>query len=157
MSALKLAIAMGYIDDRLVSGAVEYKPHSNEKVVHFGKLIAMAAACIMLIFGIGFLIPLNETPPENNLPSASPAHFYYDGNVYIFRGKCVYSLPEGYAFVGEVNNVGCSSTAGFDFEGNVDGYIFMSESEKSVAYFQWKEWNETLSGKEPYLAMILEK
>lgn len=156
VKAPKLAIAMNYIDDDLISGAIDYKPIPHKKITHFWKHIVAVAACVVLILGISFIIPNNETPPISDTPpvSSAPAHFYFEGNLYSFSGKLVYSLPEEFKFISEVKNVGDSFT-GIDFEGNVDGYIFMNESDKTIAYFQWKEWNEEIDGQEPYLVLVL--
>lgn len=157
MKIQKIVIAMSYIDDDLVSGAVEYKANHCKKNIHFLKYIAIVATCLALIAGADFLFK-NKTPPTNEVPpvSEAPAHFYYDGNLYLFSGETVYSLPKNFKLVSEVNNVGNSYT-NVDFDGNVDGYIFMSEFDKSIAYFQWKEWNESVDGKEPYLVLVLKK
>lgn len=156
MSIPRIANAMKYIDDDLIAGAVEYKPIPPKKITRFWKQITAVAACLVLILGISLIIPNNETPQISDTDpiGAAPAHFYFEGNLYSFSGELVYSLPEEFKFVSEVNNVGDSFT-GIDFEGNVDGYIFMSESDKTVAYFQWKEWNEAIDGQEPYLVLAL--
>lgn len=86
----------------------------------------------------------------------APAHFYYNGNVYIYHGYTVYSLPDGVVFLSEVNNVGNAFT-GEDFDGNVDGYIYINKENMDVAYFRWKKWNESVDGKEPYLILDCEK
>lgn len=52
MKTPKLAIAMGYIDDDLVSGAVEHKPLPRKKNAHFWKHIVAVAACMVVVFGI---------------------------------------------------------------------------------------------------------
>ena len=151
----KLAIAMNYIDDELISGAIDYKPVTHKKITHFWKHIVAVAACMVLMLGIGIILPDNEMPSISETPPVSdaPAHFYFNGDLYSFSGKLIYSLPGDFEFVSEVKNVGDSYT-GVDFEGNVDGYIYMSESDKTIAYFQWKEWNEAIDGKEPYLVLV---
>ena len=45
----KLAIAIGYIDDDLVTEAVEYMPHIRKKSTYFWKHFVAAAACLCLI------------------------------------------------------------------------------------------------------------
>ena len=156
MKTPKLAIAMGHIDDDLVSGAVVYQPIPYKKTTHIGKHISAVAASVVLILGIGFLIFNNSTSQLDDTPPASdaPAHFYYGGNLYLYSGQVVYSLPDDFEFAGEVKNVGDSFT-GVDFEGNVDGYVFISETDQAIIYFQWKEWDESVDGEEPYLALIL--
>ena len=151
----KLAIAIGYIDDDLVSGAVEYMPASSKKFTHLWKHFVAVAACIVLVFGSCLILTNNEIPPASETPPVSdaPAHFYYRGSLYSFSGEIVFSLPEDFELVSEIKNVG-DSFSGVDFEGNVDGYVYMSESNNSIAYFQWKNWDEAVDGKEPYLTLI---
>lgn len=146
----KLAIAMGYIDADLVSGALEYMPTSTRKV---WKYITTLAACIVLVLGIGFVFCRQEIPHSvKPNPGALPAQFYLDGYAYTYDGHYSYELPEGFEFIGKVKNVGDSFT-GLDFEGNVDGYIYMSEADETIAYFQWETWDEEVDGKEPYLIL----
>ncbi|HHV97466.1 MAG TPA: hypothetical protein GXX37_13550 [Clostridiaceae bacterium] len=57
MKTPKLAIAMGYIDDDLVSGAVEYKP-SLVKLVWFRYVAAVACLCLVLLGAIKITISL---------------------------------------------------------------------------------------------------
>lgn len=155
MKTPRLANAMSYIDDELVSCAVGYKSNSRKKITCFLRCFA-AASCIVLVLGICLkfynqrVLPREETAPVGE----APAHFYFEGNLYSFSGETVYSIPEGYNFVGEVINVGDNFT-GTDFEGNVDGYIYMSETDKTIAYFQWQEWMEVIDGKEPFLVLNL--
>lgn len=156
MNTPKLAIAMNYIDDGLISGAEDYQPTRRRKLPVLWKYIAAAAACMVLVLGISFMLPRNEVPPirETPSPGEAPAHFYFEGNLYSYSGDLVYALPEGFRFVHEVKNVGSTFTGG-DFEGNVDGSVFMSESDRTVAYFRWKRWNEAIDGPEPYLVLHL--
>lgn len=91
---------------------------------------------------------------SSNSVNAAPAHFYFGGNLYSYSGEVVFTLPENYKLVGEIKNVGDSFT-GLDFEGNVDGYVYMNESDKTIAYFRWMEWDESIDGKEPYLKLNL--
>ena len=48
----KLAIAIGYIDDDLVTGAVEYMPAPSKKFTHIWKHFVAVAACMVIVFGI---------------------------------------------------------------------------------------------------------
>lgn len=50
--APKLAIAMNYINDDLISGAIDYKPAPRKKVTHFWKHIVAVAACMIVVLGI---------------------------------------------------------------------------------------------------------
>lgn len=51
MKTPKLAIAMGYIDDDLISGAVEYKPpkRTNKSIYHKWTKWAAVAACLCIV------------------------------------------------------------------------------------------------------------
>ena len=94
-------------------------------------------------------------------PCAAPLYFYYHGNAYVYRGKVVYSLPSEFKLVGQINNVAggnCGITlSNSDFDGNADGYLYFDAENPEVAYFQWNEWDETSSGREPYLICILQE
>lgn len=58
----------------------------------------------------------------------------------------------------DVINVGDTfSNSIKDLEGNVDGHIYMSGSDVSIAYFQWKDRDEGVDGKEPYLFLEIER
>lgn len=48
MNAPKLAIAMNYIDESLISGTIDYKPVHRKNNTYFWKYIA-AAACFALL------------------------------------------------------------------------------------------------------------
>lgn len=152
----KLAIAIGYIDDDLVTRALEYMPVTRKKVAHLWKHYVAIAACVVLVLGINLILSHSNIPPVSKTPpiSDAPAYFYYQGYFYSFSGEIVFSLPDGFELISEINDVG-DSFSGVDFEGNVDGYAYMSDSNKAIAYFKWKEWNEAIDGQEPYL--VLEK
>lgn len=45
----KLAIAIGYIDDDLVTGAIEYMPMPRKKTTHIWKHFVAVAACLCLV------------------------------------------------------------------------------------------------------------
>ena len=154
MNAPKLAIAMNYIDESLISGAIDYKPVHRKNNTYFWKYIAAAACFCVIVIGSIFVLSRNDASPSSDIPSPgeAPVHFYFEGNLYSYSGDLVYSLPEGFQFVREVKNVG-DSFSGVDFEGNADGSVFMSEVDRTVAYFRWKEWNEIIDGPEPYLVL----
>ena len=82
---------------------------------------------------------------------AIPAHFYLDGKGYFYNGA-TYELPEGFEYIGDVINVG-NASSGKDFEGNVDGKIYMNESVADIAYFSWAEWNGEIDGPSPFLKL----
>ena len=52
MKTPKLAIAMGYIDDDLISGAVDYMPARRGDIIHYWKCAVAVAACIVVALGI---------------------------------------------------------------------------------------------------------
>ena len=87
---------------------------------------------------------------------AIAAHFYLDGKGYFYNGKLTYELPEGYEYVGDVINVG-DILSGKDFEGNVDGKIYMNQSVSDSAYFSWTEWTEDVDGPAPFLKLEIDK
>ena len=96
-----------------------------------------------------------ETPDHPN-SWALAAHFYLDGKGYFHHGKLTYELPEGYEFIADVINVGDTfSGSGEDFEGNVDGKIYMNQTVSDTAYFSWAEWNEEADGPAPFLKLEL--
>jgi len=39
----------------------------------------------------------------------------------------------------------------------VDGYLYIDAKNYEAAYFQWEEWDEAASGREPYLIFVLEE
>lgn len=89
-------------------------------------------------------------------PCALTAHFYLDGNGYFYHGKFTYELPEGYEFIGNVLNVGDTFTGSAkNFEGNVDGRIYMHQADSEAAYFSWAEWDTEADGPAPFLKLEL--
>ena len=103
--------------------------------------------------------PINTAPTEQEAVVGGnliAAHFYLDGKGYFHNGKLTYELPEGYEYVGDVINVG-DTLSGKDFEGNVDGKIYMNQSVSDTAYFSWAEWNEEIDGATPFLKLELKK
>ena len=83
---------------------------------------------------------------------AIAAHVYLDGNGFFHNGKLSYELPEGYEYAGDVINVG-NTFSGKDFEGNVDGKIYLDESVTDTVYFSWAEWDEEKDGPPPFLKL----
>ena len=69
MKTPKLIIAMGYIDDDLVSGAIEYKSFTNKENTRFWKHITAIAACIVIVFTInsGVHSLLKQYVAENDI------------------------------------------------------------------------------------------
>jgi len=116
--------------------------------------IGLILACILGFIGYQKANKEKHHTIENPNFWAMPAHFYLDGKGYFYNGKLTYELPEGYEYVGEVINVvDTSSGSRNDFEGNVDGKIYMSQSVSDIAYFSWAEWNEDADGPSPFLKL----
>ena len=97
-----------------------------------------------------------EVRNEGSNSWAMPAHFFLDGKGYFHNGKLTYELPGGYEYVGNVINVDNTPT-GKDFEGNIDGKIYMDKSIAHTAYFSWAEWDEDIDGSAPFLILELEE
>lgn len=97
-----------------------------------------------------------EVRIANSNSWAISAHFYLHGKGYFYNGKLAYELPEGYEYVGNVINVG-NTFSGKDFEGNVDGKIYINESVSDTAYFSWAEWDEEIDGPAPFLQLEVGK
>ena len=111
-------------------------------------------------FEEGLIIEILGMQIFNNVKRSSEkqltiaAHFYLDGKGYFHNGRITYELPEGYEYVGDVINVGDTASASRkDFEGNVDGKIYMNQSISDTAYFSWAEWNEEINGTAPFLKL----
>ena len=51
MNTPKLAIAMNYIDENLISGAIDYKPVHRKNNTYFWKHIAAAACFCIIVIG----------------------------------------------------------------------------------------------------------
>ena len=96
-----------------------------------------------------------EVRIANSNSWAMAAHFYLNGKGYFHNGELTYELPTGYKYVGELINVG-NTFSGSDFEGNVDGKVYMDESIEDTAYFSWAEWDEDVDGPAPFLKLELE-
>lgn len=68
----KLAIAIGYIDDDLVTGAVEYMPaHKNNIIAWFRYTIVAACLCFVVIGALKWFPYMNQTDD----PNWSKTHF----------------------------------------------------------------------------------
>lgn len=117
------------------------------------KWVAIAACLCIWVALLPLLTGSPKTTDDPN-PGALAAHFYLNGKGYFYHGELTYELPEGYEYISDVINVGNRFTGtGGDFEGNVDGKIYMSESDPNVAYFSWAEWDEEADGPAPYLKL----
>ena len=113
-------------------------------------------------FEEGLIIKILGMQVFNNVKRSSEkqwaiaAHFYLDGKGCFHNGRITYELPEGYEYVGDVINVG-NTSSGKDFEGNVDGNIYMNKSVTDTAYFSWAEWNEEVDGPSPFLKLEIKE
>ena len=96
-----------------------------------------------------------EVRIANSNSWAMAPHFYLNGKGYFHNGELTYELPAGYEYIGEVINVG-NTFSGRDFEGNVDGKVYMDESIVDTAYFSWAEWDEEVDGPALFLKLELE-
>lgn len=116
--------------------------------------IGLILACILGFIGYQKANETNSNTSKNSHSWAIAAYFYLDEKGYFYNGKLTYELPEGYEYVGDVINVGDTSSASRkDFEGNVDGKIYMNQSVSDTAYFSWAEWNEEIDGTAPFLKL----
>lgn len=88
-----------------------------------------------------------------------PGHFHYGDQIYEFHGEVKYSLTKDFRYVGEVRKTeqDAEQKDPEDFVGNLDGYVYMSDQDSSMAYFRWRNWNEATDGKEPYLVLYVIK
>lgn len=118
----------------------------------------VVVACMVLILSIGHTDFKHKASSADDMTSfgEAPSHFYLNDNCYLYHGGLVYSLPDGFELVGEVKNVG-DAFSGIDFEGNIEGYIYMNPSLDGIAYFKDKKWDETVDGQQPYLEMDIDE
>lgn len=65
MNTPKLAIAMNYIRDDLISGAIDYKPAPRKKITYFWKHIVAVAACFCVIVTGGLFFHHQNIQPED--------------------------------------------------------------------------------------------
>lgn len=109
--------------------------------------IAIIFMCLLSLFGCTAYS--GEKPAE--LPPALPACVYYNGNLYSHVGDVIYSLPEKAELIGETNNVGSDMKS--DLDSTVNGYVYTIPDNSTELLFQWKEWDEQVDGKEPFLVL----
>lgn len=154
MSVCRLAIAMNYIDDSLVEEAIEYEVHNNKKQFHKWKIVRGVVACLAVVTFIS-LIGINKRMKSSY--GLLPGHFHYGDQIYEFHGDVKYSLPKDFQYVGEVRKTeqDAEQKDPEDFVGNLDGYVYMSDQDSSMAYFRWRNWDEATDGKEPYLVLYV--
>ena len=119
----KLAIAIGYINDDLVTGAVEYMPVPHKKIAHYGKYIA---ACLCVIGTV-----LISKLQEDELPPVDDTPFINSGDDIIMDipqitapivddivMNDVSSIPEMMLpFLGEENCIAMSSEEMYEYYG----------------------------------------
>jgi len=152
MKSEELFHIIGEVDQQKVAAAgmaiTAKKPRPG-----WHKWVAIVACFCILAALVPLVTGIPKTPDDPN-PGALAAHFYLNGKGYFHHGYLTYALPEGYEYVADVINVGNRSTdTRNDFEGNVDGKIYMSQSDPNVAYFSWAEWDEETDGPAPFLKL----
>lgn len=118
--------------------------------------IGLILACILGFIGYQKANETNSNTSKNSHSWAIAAYFYLDEKGYFYNGKLTYELPAGYEYVGDVINVG-DTFSGKDFEGNVDGKIYMSQLVPNTVYFSWAEWDEDVDGPAPFLKLELKE
>ena len=67
MNTSTITAAMSFVDDDLVSAAVDYKPKKNRLPAPYRMTAAIAAAYMVLIIGVGIIMqhaPMNDTSPD---------------------------------------------------------------------------------------------
>ena len=145
---------MNAIDDSLVEEAIEYEVHNNKKQFHKWKIVKGAVACFVIVL-VFTLIGINSKVVSNY--GLFPGHFHYGDQIYEFHGEVKYSLPKDFRYVGEVRKTeqDAEQKDPEDFVGNLDGYVYMSDQDSSMAYFRWRNWDEATDGKEPYLVLYV--
>ena len=109
--------------------------------------IAIIFMCLLSLFGCTAYS--GEIPAE--LPPALPACVYYNGSLYSHVGDVIYFLPEKAELIGETNNVGSDMKS--DLDSTVNGYVYTIPDNSTELLFQWKEWDEQVDGKEPFLVL----
>lgn len=117
-------------------------------------LIGVFAA---LFIAVGIVFEFTRAHRDSDVPAhttwAAPTHFYYNGYIYVDKGKgFTDSLPEYAVLLGEINNVGNTFT-GEDFDGNENGLIYMDFSNGFYAYLAPEKWDETLCGERKYVIL----
>ena len=108
---------------------------------------AILLMCFLSLFGCTAYS--SEKPTE--LQPALPACVYYNGNLYSHVGDVIYYLPEKAELIGETNNVGSDMKS--DLDSTVNGYVYTIPDNSTELLFQWKEWDEQVDGKEPFLVL----
>ena len=133
-------------DDRVFSVSPQVGKENRPfymKKIH----IAIIFMCLLSLFGCTAYS--GEKPAE--LPPALPACVYYNGNLYSHVGDVIYFLPEKAELIGETNNVGSEMKS--DLDSTVNGYVYTIPDNSTELLFQWKEWDEQVDGKEPFLVL----
>ena len=126
----------------------------NARVV----IMIVVLLCVFQLTGYYANSGVRDQEPQDSAasgrrgPDAVTVHVFYQGFGYFYRGHVVYSLPDGCELIGVVNNVG-NTFSGVQMDGNADGCIYMIPEDDSAVYFQWEDWDESVSGREPYLIL----
>lgn len=115
MKTPKLAIAMGYIDDKLVSGSIDYQPQKKAKPKAVGWLAA--AACFVFICLTAFQIAIDFTGTHALDPYCSGACIRFTDMEFLSRHYSGDLLIERLSFDGVVNK---SIDLYYDEEGNAE-------------------------------------
>lgn len=121
----KLAIAIGYIDDDLVTGAIEYMPVPHKKIIHYGKQIAAVAACFYVIVTVLIfklqedeLPPINDKSFINNGDDITDIPQITDTTVDdIIWNEASFAPEMMLPFLGEKNRIAMSSEEMFEYYG----------------------------------------
>ena len=127
-----------------------------KKAVTRSITIGLILACFLGLIGYQKANGRNSDTSEHSDTWALPVHFYLDGKGYFHEGRLTYALPEGYEYVCDMTNVG-NAPDKKDYEGNVDGKIYMNKSVPDTAYFSWAEWDEDIDGPAPFLKLELKE
>lgn len=127
--------ALNDVSDELLLRAdpINYANSRRKKMTR----LAMAS-CIALVLVSAALLTVIFTGPAETEPfldNAAPMHFYYEGDLYTMHHISTVTkvLPEGYDYLENVVNVG-NKFSGTDFEGNLDGKIYLNSEDETQAY-----------------------
>ncbi len=56
MKTPKLSVAMGHIDDDLISGAIDYIPPKRKTIIYYWKYVVAVSVCIAVVLGINIYL-----------------------------------------------------------------------------------------------------
>ena len=171
MSDPKMAKAMGYIDDALVSGAVEYKRAKKKNAwIKWGAV----AACLCLVAGAAIIwspsgsspipdpAPVQVINPMMTVATVEEMEQYLDFDVPVLDKEVesyVVIVVDGYPTVGQIDyadgsefriQYGSGDISGFygstsDEVKNIDGIKVEFYKNEDITYAIWEENGYTLS------------